>query len=442
MYLPDGTLYNGIHAPGQPIRAYGWSEDQHLVDQGVLRYGLQVQYVDRLLGQMLDRLEDSGRMEQILLIVVSDHGLVFVPGRHRRIPVAETLAEVAHVPLFIKYPGQPGGIRDDRPIETIDIFPTVADVLGLPLDSPIEGQSLIARNWQKRPRSIFEAAGNIEDFEAALDMNSAIGRISRVIQPGRSAEDSIVFGFGRDFQGLDLAELELSPAPAGVFFTLERPEWYQSVDRGQDFLPARLTGTASGLNVGARLLIALNGIVAGVGEVFDGKGSVSAMLDPRLFRQGVNRLQVVWLHNGRLIAVPVPIDTQDWRLQQDASGAVAAVSLGRQRWVAKRTLQGLASSSPKSSPVASITGWAFDPAARVAPRELLLVDGDRVVSTGFQQQPRALEAIKHGLDENLPIGFSIPVDPQLRKHMEQLVVLALFEDGSLIELASGRQPDR
>ena len=43
------------------------------------------------------------------------------------------------VPLFIKYPAQTAGSIDDRNIETIDILPTIAEVLGMPLRAPVDG---------------------------------------------------------------------------------------------------------------------------------------------------------------------------------------------------------------------------------------------------------------------------------------------------------------
>ena len=66
------------------VRVYIWSTNQHLVDHGVLRYSLGVEYADRLLGELLDALEGSGRFDETLLIVLSDHGVAFSPGEDRR----------------------------------------------------------------------------------------------------------------------------------------------------------------------------------------------------------------------------------------------------------------------------------------------------------------------------------------------------------------------
>jgi hypothetical protein len=44
--------------------------------------------------------------------------------------------------MLIKYPNQTRGIRDDRPVQTIDILPTIHDVLGVESSWEFDGQSL------------------------------------------------------------------------------------------------------------------------------------------------------------------------------------------------------------------------------------------------------------------------------------------------------------
>jgi predicted AlkP superfamily pyrophosphatase or phosphodiesterase len=46
-----------------------------------------------------------------------------------------------HVPLIIRVPGQPAG-RVEDPVATVDIAPTVADLLGIPTPATVDGRSL------------------------------------------------------------------------------------------------------------------------------------------------------------------------------------------------------------------------------------------------------------------------------------------------------------
>ena len=59
-----------------------------------------------LSARLLDRLAETGVLDQCLLIVTSDHGVSFRPGHSRRLPDPDNLADIASVPLFIKLPGQ------------------------------------------------------------------------------------------------------------------------------------------------------------------------------------------------------------------------------------------------------------------------------------------------------------------------------------------------
>ncbi len=47
------------------------------------------------------------------------------------------------MPLFVKYPGQDGGEIDDRPAHTVDILPTIADVVGVEPPWEVDGISLL-----------------------------------------------------------------------------------------------------------------------------------------------------------------------------------------------------------------------------------------------------------------------------------------------------------
>jgi hypothetical protein len=328
IHLPDGKVYNGVYAPGQSKTVYDWVDNQHLVDQGILRYNLQIEYVDRLLGRLLDVLAESPRFDETLFIVVSDHGLVFVPGEHRRVPTAETLADVARIPLFIKYPGQAGAVLDERAVETIDIFPTVTDVLGLPIVQEIDGQSLLATNWQPARRRLYEAGDRIADFESALAMGPAVARMRAVVVPGVSALESTGLGAGRAFFGQNLADLQIAaPAPRHRL-KLDRPEWYTGVDMAGEFLPARLTGTLSGAAPDTDLLIALNGVIAGSGRTFGEDAQFSIMLDPRQFRPGHNQLEAFLLRQDTLERISPAAAGGAWRVEKKAGGVRQRVGQG------------------------------------------------------------------------------------------------------------------
>ena len=107
-----------------------WRRSGRLVDQALQRHMLQVGYTDRLLGRLLSRLETTGLLDRALVVVTADHGASFRPGGYFREVSAENVGDIASVPLFVKYPGQRRGRVDTRHAKTIDIVPTIADVIG------------------------------------------------------------------------------------------------------------------------------------------------------------------------------------------------------------------------------------------------------------------------------------------------------------------------
>ena len=144
-YLPDGRRYplDSERLPGSDKT--GWGDNAWLSAQALQRHLLQVQYIDTAVGDVIRAMEDSGIYDDSLFIVVADHGIALRPNiEHWRKISPETVGEIAAIPLFVKAPGGRGSGIDDRRALTIDVVPTIADVLGFDVPWPVEGSSLYA----------------------------------------------------------------------------------------------------------------------------------------------------------------------------------------------------------------------------------------------------------------------------------------------------------
>ena len=95
------------------------------------RHLLQVGYTDRLLGRLLDRLRQAALFDRSLVVVTADHGVSFRAGLRSRGASLGTAPGVAPVPLFVKAPGQRSGRVVRTQVRTIDVLPTIADLLGV-----------------------------------------------------------------------------------------------------------------------------------------------------------------------------------------------------------------------------------------------------------------------------------------------------------------------
>ena len=131
-YLPDGRRYPiaGKEYPGLSTNG-SWTGPQWQADQGFQRHVLQTQYVDRLLGRLLDALHDRDVFDDAVIVVTADHGAAFTTGQPRRPANAANVGAIAPVPFFVKLPGQRGGRTDDRAVRTIDVLPTIAKAAGV-----------------------------------------------------------------------------------------------------------------------------------------------------------------------------------------------------------------------------------------------------------------------------------------------------------------------
>ncbi len=123
-----------------PEPRWSWYEK---FDEGanfVRAYLAGTTFVDAQLGRLLAALRESGLDENTIVVAFGDHGYHL---GEQEISGKNTLWERStHVPLVIAGPGVPRRIVDD-PVELLDLYPTLAELAGLPPPSGVEGLSLV-----------------------------------------------------------------------------------------------------------------------------------------------------------------------------------------------------------------------------------------------------------------------------------------------------------
>lgn len=94
--------------------------------------------LDECVGELMKKLEDSGKEENTLVVYLGDHGCQM---SRAKIWVYEASTKI---PFLVKWPGIiQGGITSDELISTIDIIPTICDILGLEVPERVTGKSLL-----------------------------------------------------------------------------------------------------------------------------------------------------------------------------------------------------------------------------------------------------------------------------------------------------------
>lgn len=105
-------------------------------------YDSNVSYQDKVLGDLIAKLEADGRWNDTMLIITADHGdEQWEDGRVGH--GASTRDMLVHVPLLIHYPPMVKAGKIAAGTELIDVVPTMADALGQPMDPEWQGQSLL-----------------------------------------------------------------------------------------------------------------------------------------------------------------------------------------------------------------------------------------------------------------------------------------------------------
>jgi arylsulfatase A-like enzyme len=150
--LPDGALgpTAGTElARGKPRRQAVKRDAQKMPDAAeddlrryVAVYSAMVSYVDEWVGRLLDRLDELGRREDTLVLFVSDHG--DFRGEHAMVKKDLVLYDsLLRVPGVLRLPGGlPAGAVHDGLCETVDLYPTLCDLLDVSVPHGVQGRSL------------------------------------------------------------------------------------------------------------------------------------------------------------------------------------------------------------------------------------------------------------------------------------------------------------
>ncbi|MFB3880784.1 MAG: sulfatase [Armatimonadota bacterium] len=106
-------------------------------------YDADLRYADWAVGEVVKLLEKRSLLENTLLIITSDHGEAF--GEHGYLGHRDGLYdEHVHIPLVMRFPGARKPVGRVRALtETVDLLPTVLDLLALPIPKSVQGRSLV-----------------------------------------------------------------------------------------------------------------------------------------------------------------------------------------------------------------------------------------------------------------------------------------------------------
>lgn len=109
------------------------------------RYLALVATLDEAVGRVLDALSETGQADDTIVVFLSDNGGVRPESNAPRFGVKSQAFEGAlRVPLLVRAPGRtlPGVEIDHPPASTLDLYPTLAALAGVPIAHAVDGRDL------------------------------------------------------------------------------------------------------------------------------------------------------------------------------------------------------------------------------------------------------------------------------------------------------------
>jgi hypothetical protein len=205
---------------------------------------LQLSFTDLLLGRIMDKLKQLGRFDESLIVVTSDHGASFywdaagLP--HEEISQIQA-SDTLYVPLIIKAPHQTEEEISDRPVQSLDIVPTIASMLDVAIPWEVDGISARESNPPERKTVAYLTSHTKRmEFGSLEDARNASLRYKIGLFGDHDFEGLYAWGPQEQLVGRRVESFESSTSPATMRLT--GPESFRSIDPLGSDLPAYVQG--------------------------------------------------------------------------------------------------------------------------------------------------------------------------------------------------------
>lgn len=153
-------------------------------------YDAAIAELDESFAALLADLEAAGQLQDTVVILTADHGELL--GEHHMLDHQYSLHRpLTAVPLLIHYPKVFEAGREDRPVMTIDLYPTVLELAGLEMSAGLESPARsLLRPADSRARVAEYTAANIDPLRGVERQNpgwkaDSWSRSLRLLDDGR-----------------------------------------------------------------------------------------------------------------------------------------------------------------------------------------------------------------------------------------------------------------
>ena len=307
-YLPDGRSYQLGGSLDSALDGPASYNHRFLTEQSEQRTLLQLQYADRLLGELVAHMKRTGVWDRSAVALVSDHGESFAVKRtpappfqlgkltFRRAVTPANIDRIAGVTMLVKYPRQTQGRVDTRFVRTIDLTPTLLQLARAPRGKGLAGRSLLDPRYRGQKRIVVRKQEGGAVTIAPREWQRRVRKVlaQRLAMFGSGSDSLFAFGPRKDLDGRAVSGFKLLPR-SRLRASVISGGRFAKVHGG--FVPAQVIGRLHGARPGGRVLaFALNGTVVATAPSSPPLGRLrfnfSAMLPPDAFRRGRNQLAI------------------------------------------------------------------------------------------------------------------------------------------------------
>jgi arylsulfatase A-like enzyme len=149
--VQPGEVQLPPYYPDHPVTRRDWAT-----------YLNTIQYIDKQMGQILNRLEREGIADDTAVVFMGDNGRAHLRGK------CWLYDPGIHVPLIIRWPdGRAAGTRNTKLVSGIDITATILDLANVTVPQWMDGRSIASSKFSGRD-AIFSARDRVDEAEEAI----------------------------------------------------------------------------------------------------------------------------------------------------------------------------------------------------------------------------------------------------------------------------------
>lgn len=265
----DTWLPNEMPAAGAPRHERAYAELRAL-------QAMQLGAIDQLVGEVIAHLQAVGAWDTGAFVLTSDHGIDITPPRVTRRLDGTNEDSVLRIPLFIKAPGQTAGEVDDAPATTLDVLPSLIDLLD------------IETNWEMDGHSLYDGSAPGYDRALTTGLDDALDLVARQheeLPDGDGWHSLVGLGDQGDLVGTRVDEHTVGDR-SPLTWSYADADALADPEAAGGRAPVLLSGRVEGADdVPPDLLVALDGVISGTlggYEESDDGWSFTGLLGPEI----------------------------------------------------------------------------------------------------------------------------------------------------------------